>query len=147
MLTKINRKIIPSFDALLIASSSDKQSALTTTLQSAITDLVNASHITGPFFLGATISFVDVMFVPWIIRLSRVLKYYRQWPDPEVGTRWKRWVQAVEADERVRSTVSEESSYQAVYEGASKGVVGQGMLEWVFANGEVEDGGGEVMGA
>jgi len=64
-----------------------------------------------------------------------------------VGTRWKRWVQAVEADERVRSTVSEESSYQAVYEGASKGVVGQGMLEWVFANGEVEDGGGEVMGA
>lgn len=140
--SQINRKIIPSFDSLLIASAPDKQSTLTATLQTAITDLVNASHITGPFFLGATISFVDVMFAPWIIRLSRVLKYYRQWPDPEVGTRWERWVQAVEKDERVRRTVSEEREYQRVYEGASKGVVGQGVLDWAFRNGVFDTTGG-----
>jgi Glutathione S-transferase, C-terminal domain len=127
---QINRKIIPSFDTLLITTSLDKQSALTSTLQSAITDLVNASHVTGPFFLGPTISFVDVMFAPWIIRLSRVLKYYRQWPDPEVGTRWESWVQAVESDERVRSTVSEEMEYHAAYERASQGILMLGMRDW-----------------
>ena len=119
---QISRKIIPSFDSLLITSDPTKQSSLTTTLQTSITSLVNASHITGPFFLGSTISFVDVMFAPWIIRLSRVLKFYRAWPDPEVGTRWESWVQAVEEDERVRGTVSEERAYQQAYENAaSKG--------------------------
>ena len=142
---QINRKIIPPFDLLLITPSTDptKQSSLTNTLQSAITDLVNASHVTGPFFLGATISFIDVMFAPWIIRLSRVLKYYRQWPDPEVGTRWETWVQAVEGDERVRRTVSEEGEYQRVYKRrASQGVVTMpGGVGWALADGMVLDSG------
>lgn len=88
------------------------------------------------------------MFAPWIIRLSRVLKHYRQWPDPEVGTRWEGWVQAVEADERVRNTVSDESSYRAFYEGASKGAAATGLLEWVFENATFDaiggDGGGDA---
>jgi hypothetical protein len=71
--------------------------------------------VTGPFFLGSLISFVDVAFAPWIIRLSRVLKYYRQWPDPEVGSRWEAWASAIEADERVKATVSDENSYHGVY--------------------------------
>ena len=88
------------------------------------------------------------MFAPWIIRLSRVLKYYRQWPDPEVGTRWETWVQAVEADERVKRTVSEEREYQVMYAKASKGVAAHGMLGWAFADGVVDTVGvgEEVMG-
>lgn len=147
---QINRKIIPPFDLLLTTPSTDpsKQSSLTTTLQSAITDLVNASHVTGPFFLGATISFIDVMFAPWIIRLSRVLKYYRRWPDPEVGTRWETWVQAVEGDERVRRTVSEEGEYQRVYKRrASQGVMTMpGGVGWALADGMVPDSGADCDG-
>lgn len=101
----------------------------------------------GPFFLGPTLSFVDVVFAPWIIRFSRVLKFYRDWPDPEVGTRWESWVRAVEEDERVRRTVSEEEGYRLAYEGPSKGVVEIGMMEWAVGmggDGSGRDGDGDV---
>lgn len=66
------------------------------------------------------------MFAPWIIRLSRVLKYYRDWPDPELGTRWESWVRAVESHERIRATVSEELGYRVAYEGVANGEGGGG---------------------
>lgn len=126
------------------------------TLQDKITELVNASHSTGPFFLGPNISFVDVTFAPWIIRLSRVLSHYRGFPRPEVGTRWQRWVDAVESDDRVRNTVSDENSYHNVYRGAGEegitGVVerGKAMAEVEFAKRVVrQEGfglGGDVWG-
>ena len=142
----INRKILPSFYSLLLtpppspnpqtdgmdidgkgqtqnpnhAATAAQHSMLIATLQKNITALVNASHATGPFFLGAEIGFVDVAFAPWIIRLSRVLSYYRNFPRPEVGTRWRQWVDAIEADERVRSTVSDENSYHGVYRGVGE---------------------------
>ena len=175
---KINRKVLPAFYALLLTppnepishpdhepnahsrptSPSSLHSTLTDTLQTAITTLVNASHVTGPFFLGSLISFVDVAFAPWIIRLSRVLKHYRNWPDPEVGSRWEAWVSAVEADERVKATVSDENSYHGVYRevgecgvgGLAKSMDGKAMAEVHFAQRVVrEEGfglGGDVWG-
>lgn len=132
---------------------------LTSTLQNGITALVNASHVTGPFFLGPSISFVDVAFAPWIIRLSRVLGYYRQWPDPEVGSRWEAWVAAIENDERVKATVSDEGSYHGVYHEAGcsgvsslmgQSMKGRAMAEVEFARRAVrEEGfglGGDVWG-
>lgn len=102
------------------AASAAQHSMLISTLQKHITSLVNASHATGPFFLGSEIGFVDVAFAPWIIRLSRVLSYYRGFPRPEVGTRWRQWVDAIEADERVKRTVSDENSYHGVYRGVGE---------------------------
>ena len=102
----------------------ERHGMLMDTLQTAITKLVNASHAIGPFFLGQDISYVDVAFAPWIIRLSRVLSYYRNFPRPEVGTRWQSWVDAIEGDERVRRTVSEERSYHGVYRGVGEDGVG-----------------------
>ncbi|KIW52173.1 hypothetical protein PV05_07834 [Exophiala xenobiotica] len=142
----INRKILPSFYSLLLtpppqhhqprsdlngdmdmdgqsqaqAASAAQHEMLISTLQRNITSLVNASHATGPFFLGNEIGFVDVMFAPWIIRLSRVLGYYRNFPRPEVGTRWRQWVDAIEADERIKRTISDENSYHGVYRGVGE---------------------------
>jgi len=142
----INRKILPSFYSLLLtpppqhdlgpstgdvdmelngrsqahAATAAQHSMLVATLQKNITSLVNASHVTGPFFLGDEISYVDVNFAPWIIRLSRVLGYYRNFPRPEIGTRWRQWVDAIEADDRVRRTVSDENSYHGVYRGVGE---------------------------
>ncbi|KAK6380943.1 hypothetical protein LTS17_005144 [Exophiala oligosperma] len=142
----INRKILPSFYSLLLtpppqnqgspadmdgdtdmngqaqamAAGAAQHEMLMATLQRNITALVNASHVTGPFFLGNEIGFVDVMFAPWIIRLSRVLSYYRNFPRPEVGTRWRMWVDAIEHDERVKRTVSDENSYHGVYRGVGE---------------------------
>jgi glutathione S-transferase len=144
----INRKILPSFYSLLLtpppssdrggvgvdemhldggddaqmaaAATQAQHEMLIGTLQRNITALVNASHATGPFFLGNEIGFVDVAFAPWILRLSRVLSYYRNFPRPEVGTRWRQWVDAIEGDERVRRTVSDENSYHGVYRGVGE---------------------------
>jgi len=142
----INRKILPSFYSLLLtpppehdlgtsdgdikmdldgrsqakAATAAQHSMLVATLQKNITSLVNASHASGPFFLGNEISYVDVNFAPWIIRLSRVLSYYRNFPRPEIGTRWRQWVDAIEADERVKRTVSDENSYHGVYRGVGE---------------------------
>ena len=115
----INRKVLPAFYTMLIAPSGDAeiQNTLVRMLQSSIESLVNASHATGPFFLGKIIGFVDVAFAPWIIRLSRVLSQLRQWPSPETGSRWESWVQAVESDERVQRTISETGSYERLYMG------------------------------
>ncbi|KKY24968.1 putative glutathione transferase [Phaeomoniella chlamydospora] len=98
----IDREVIPSFYELLRCTDPSQQTLLTSTLQNHVTALVNASHVNGPFFLGSHISYVDVAVSPWIIRMSRVLKYYRGWPDPEVGSRWESWVQAIEEDDRIR---------------------------------------------
>lgn len=92
-----------------------KSQTLINTLHKNITTLVNASHCTGPYFMGSTLSYVDIAFAPWIIRLSRVLSYYRGFPRPEVGTRWQAWCEAIENDEVVRRTVSEEKNYRDVY--------------------------------
>jgi glutathione S-transferase len=78
--------------------------------------LVDAADPTGPFFLGSDISFVDVQFAPWLLRLSRVLKPYRAWPDPEPGTRWAKWVDAIEGNEAVKSTTSTDDLYLDSYE-------------------------------
>lgn len=96
-----------------------KLQTLIKTLHSSITTLVNASHRTGPFFLGTTLSYVDIMFAPFIIRLSRVLAYYRGFPRPEVGTRWQAWCDAIENNETVRRTVSEEQTYREAYGGVN----------------------------
>lgn len=132
----INRKILPPFYSLLLTPRSEighdwqnksgvppvneRRIMFLSILQEAITKLVNASHRTGPFFLGDTVSYVDVAFAPWIIRLSRVLSYYRDFPRPEVGTRWQMWVDAIEMNEVIQRTVSEEKSYHNIYGGVGE---------------------------
>jgi glutathione S-transferase len=51
-----------------------------------------------------------------MLRLSRVLKPYRGWPDPEVGSRWALWIEAVEGNEHVRATTSTDDLYLDSYE-------------------------------
>ncbi len=48
--------------------------------------------------------------------MGRVLKPYRGWPDPEAGSRWASWMEAVEGDECVRATTSGEELYLDSYE-------------------------------
>lgn len=61
-------------------------------------------------------SFVDVQMAPWVIRLGKVLKPYRGWPDPEEGSRWSKWVKAIEAHPAVIATTSTDELYLDSYE-------------------------------
>jgi glutathione S-transferase len=112
----VNRKIIPLFYRFLQEQQPEKQISHASDLRTELQKLIDAADKEGPFFLGKELSFVDVQFAPWMLRLSRVLKPYRGWPDPEPGTRWKAWVEAVEHDPSVQATTSEDELYLDSYE-------------------------------
>ena len=112
----VNRSIIPSFYRLLQAQVEDKQIELAGELKNEIAKLVKAADPTGPFFLGSEIGFVDVQIAPWVLRLRRVLGPYRGWPEPEQGSRWAKWVDAIENDPSVKATTSDDGLYLDSYE-------------------------------
>ena len=112
----VNRLIVPAFYHYLQEQDAQKQIENATVLRNEISKLVDAADPQGPFFLGKQMTFVDVQIAPWVIRLNRVLKPYRGWPDAEPGSRWARWVDAIEANEAVKATTSNDDLYLDSYE-------------------------------
>ncbi|KAE9981170.1 hypothetical protein EG328_011846 [Venturia inaequalis] len=112
----INRHIIPAFYHYIQAQTPDLQTEKAQEFKAQINKLVEAADQEGPFFLGPSLGFVDVQFAPWVIRLNKVLKPYRGWPDPEPGSRFGKWVKAIEDDECVRATTSTDELYLDSYE-------------------------------
>lgn len=112
----VNRHIVPTFYRLLQAQDLQDQVKHATELREEIGKLVAAADPTGPFFLGQDLGFVDVQIAPWVVRLKKVLGPYRGWPEPEEGSRWKAWVDAIEKDPSVRSTTSSDELYLDSYE-------------------------------
>ncbi|MCJ1273780.1 hypothetical protein MMC21_001573 [Puttea exsequens] len=112
----INRNILPHFYGLLQAQEQAKQVEQAGKLKEEIKKIVDAADTRGPFFLGPHISFVDIQFAPWMVRMRRVLEPYRGWPEPEPGSRWAAWVNAVEGNEGVKATVSSDELYVDSYE-------------------------------
>jgi glutathione S-transferase len=113
---QINRYIVPAFYSLLQAQEFQKQVENTEKLQAQIAKLVDACDPQGPFFFGPQMTYVDVQMAPWMLRCSRVLKHYRAWPDPEPGSRWARWMEAIESNEAVQATTSTDDLYTDSYE-------------------------------
>ncbi|KAF1814357.1 glutathione S-transferase [Eremomyces bilateralis CBS 781.70] len=111
-----NRHIVPTFYRYLQEQDAEKQLEHAVDLKNQIAKLVTAADPAGPFFLGPTLSFVDAQIAPWVLRLSRVLKPYRGWPDPESGGRWETWVKAIEAEPAVQATTSNDDLYLDSYE-------------------------------
>jgi len=112
----INRHIIPAFYRYLQAQDPKDQANFASELTEQIGKLVDTADSDGPYFLGKDMTFVDVQLAPWIVRLEKVLKPYRSWPDPEPGSRWEKWVRAVEGNEAVRKTTSDDQLYLDSYE-------------------------------
>ena len=112
----INRHIIPAFYRYLQAQESSDQIKFANELTEQIGKLVSAASSSGPYFLGEDMTFVDVQIAPWMVRLEKVLKPYRGWPDPEPGSRWEKWVKAVEGNDAVKNTTSTDELYLDSYE-------------------------------
>jgi len=115
-LVQINRSVVPSFYRFLQEQDSEKQVDYAEELKQEFTKLIDAADPTGPFFLGSNLTFVDVQVAPWIIRLNRVLKPYRNWPDPDPNTRWAKWIEAIERSPHVQATTSTDELYLDSYE-------------------------------
>ncbi|TKA58668.1 hypothetical protein B0A49_11641 [Cryomyces minteri] len=112
----VNRHVIPGFYRFLQEQDQGKQVEYAEELKTEISKLVDAADKNGPFFLSDKMSFVDIQIAPWIIRLNRVLKPYRGWPEPEPNTRWAKWVDAIEHNEHVQATTSTDDLYLDSYE-------------------------------
>ncbi|KAL4808302.1 hypothetical protein BDV18DRAFT_158407 [Aspergillus unguis] len=112
----VNRHIVPTFYRVLQEQNQQKQIENAQELHNSLSTLIEAADSRGPFFLGPNISFVDIQIAPWVVRLNRVLKPYRGWPDPEPGSRWAAWVDAIEANEEVKATTSLPDLYLDSYE-------------------------------
>lgn len=113
---QVNRHIIPAFYSYLQAQDVQQQIENASKLQNEIAKLIAAAHRTGPYFLGTQMSFVDVQIAPWVIRMRKVLTPYRDWPQPEPGSRWASWVDAIENNPHVKSTTSTDDLYFDSYE-------------------------------
>ncbi|KAL4999743.1 hypothetical protein BDV10DRAFT_193474 [Aspergillus recurvatus] len=112
----VNRHIVPNFYRVLQEQDQQKQIEHAQELHNSLNTLIEAADPQGPFFLGPHVSFVDVQIAPWVVRLNRVLKPYRGWPDPEPGTRLGAWVDAIEANDSIKATTSLPDLYLDSYE-------------------------------
>ncbi|KAJ5505714.1 Glutathione S-transferase/chloride channel C-terminal [Penicillium expansum] len=112
----VNRHVVPSFYRILQEQDQQKQIEKIQELRDAMEKLLEVAHPKGPFFMGPQMSLVDVQAAPWVIRLRRVLKPYRGWPDAEEGSRLAIWVNAIENNQHVQATTSTDELYHDSYE-------------------------------
>lgn len=133
-MSQINTRIVPSFDDIMRARDAGLQADAVNRLQGAIMSLVLAAdeevrrdptwcrmgswvpgHLAngsqGPYFTGRQLGVVDVHFAPFALRLSRILEPLHGWAPPVPGTRWHRWLEALEEDAHVRATTSGRKLY------------------------------------
>ncbi|KAI3554750.1 glutathione S-transferase domain-containing protein [Colletotrichum abscissum] len=112
----INTRLAPAFYRLLRSPDPTLRPQYIERLQNAIKDLVLAADEEGPFFLGNTMSLVDVHFAPFAVRLSRVLQPMCGWPAPAPGLRWAKWLDALESNVHVQATTSGKAVYAETVE-------------------------------
>lgn len=124
----VNRHIVPCFYRVLQAQAEQEQAEHAQELRVQIGKLVEAAHPQGPFFMGPQLSFVDVQVAPWVVRLRRVLGPYRGWPEAEEGSRWRKWVDALEGERSVCVTTSGDELYLDSYERYAENRPGTSLL-------------------
>ncbi len=80
----------------------------------------------GPFFLGPTISMVDIALTPWLIRLW-LFDHFKNGglgmpvpgeggEDEAIWARWRQWAAAIEERRSVQETTSAREQYITVYQ-------------------------------
>ncbi|KAI1431999.1 hypothetical protein GGR50DRAFT_676688 [Xylaria sp. CBS 124048] len=107
----INAKIVPAFFALMKTLDVQKQTEHIDQLQSDIFALVQAADEQGPYFLGNDLCLVDVHLAPFALRMSLILREFRNWSEPMPGTRWHQWSDALEKNPHVQATTSQAELY------------------------------------
>lgn len=135
----ISHRIIPKFYRMLQHTPSkdyslaDARAELLDNLAILFRELVTHEAQTqtptqqsGPWFLGATFSLVDITLAPWALRLFLIDHYKTPGgvgvpaegeggADENVWARWRAWFAAVQDRESIKETMSEREKYIEVY--------------------------------
>ncbi|KAF5617157.1 glutathione S-transferase omega-1 [Fusarium sp. NRRL 52700] len=107
---EINRHIVPDFFKLLQHQDPALGDEARASLQGSMDTLIEAADKKGPYFLGRSMSLVDIHLAPFALRFSRTL-VPADTPSSPPGSRWARWLDAIEGDESVRATTSNHVLY------------------------------------
>ncbi|KAJ2970450.1 hypothetical protein NUW58_g9693 [Xylaria curta] len=107
----INAKIVPAFFALMRTPDVQRQTEYIDRLRGDTMALVQAADERGPYFLGGDLCLVDIHLAPFVLRMSRILREFRNWRDPVPGTRWQQWSDALEQNPHVQATTSQDELY------------------------------------
>ncbi|KAF5646309.1 glutathione S-transferase omega-1 [Fusarium tjaetaba] len=122
----INRHIVPNFFKVLQRQDPAFGDEAGVSLQGSIDALVEAAdkevvypELSGPYFLGRSMSLVDIHLAPFALRFSRAL-IPANIPSPPPGSRWARWLDAIEGDRSVRATTSNQVLYSETLDALMK---------------------------
>ncbi|KAH7473579.1 hypothetical protein FOMA001_g12301 [Fusarium oxysporum f. sp. matthiolae] len=122
----ISTRIIPSWYKLM-QHTPDKPFSLDEAreeLRGRIKSLVEEMDPEGPWFLGSTLSLVDVCLAPWAKRLFLIDHYKEgghgipesgEGKDGEIWKRWKKWYDAILNRDSVKETWSADDRYIIAY--------------------------------
>ncbi|KAI0121891.1 putative glutathione-S-transferase theta, GST [Daldinia grandis] len=78
----------------------------------------------GPYFFGPDLSLVDIVIVPWVVRLWVFEEFKgglyipqpgQGGPDEEAWGRWRKWLDAVSSRDSVKKTTSDHEHYVPIY--------------------------------
>jgi len=121
-----NEKIIPFYYRLLMARDEPARAAAAESLRSGLVTWAGAmaKEGDGPYFLGPTFSYADLMLFPWVERLYTVARAYRGFelippadaPRDEL-VRLHSWYHACRARPSVARTLADEKQLIANYAG------------------------------
>lgn len=139
----VSSAIVSAYEAYLRSTSGDRRTGEGTgmhnghhvvpgpvyeALKNSIVRLIAAAHPVGPFFAGREISLVDVVFAPLVMRLKWLLSN-RGWKEPEVGSRWAGWVEAIEGCQEVRRTCCDAEAYVRAWAEERRSMEKEGEME------------------
>ncbi|KAK3101183.1 hypothetical protein FSP39_001597 [Pinctada imbricata] len=104
----ISKKIVPTYYQILQRQDKTQQNEAKETMLKHLKDLCQLMSKEGPFMLGKTMGYPDIMLVPFTLRFY-VLKHYRDFVIPETTEfdRLREWMTACHAKDSVKKTVAE----------------------------------------
>lgn len=106
----ISKKIVPFYYQMLVKDDESDREDAKEMIRKSMIELSLEMDSEGPFFGGKTFGLVDIMLVPYTIRLC-VLKHYRSFELPEDSSfdRIRKWMKSAHAHESVIKTRAKEA--------------------------------------
>jgi glutathione S-transferase len=122
--TDVGSRIIPAYHRFLQHQGSDGLKEKQTEFLNHLKEFTSEMDPSGPFFLGAEFTLIDIVLAPWANRLwvfdhfkggSGIPEEGQGGNFEEVWKRWRKWLNAVEERRSVKETLSEKEHYLPIY--------------------------------
>ncbi|KAI1385903.1 putative glutathione-S-transferase theta, GST [Hypoxylon trugodes] len=126
----VTSRVIPAFHRLLQFQASAHENGeqrldeLRGEFRGHLLEFAREMDPQGPFFFGKDLSLVDIVIVPWAVRLwvfdefkggLRIPEVGKGGSDEEVWARWRKWLNAASSRDSVKKTTSDHEHYLPIY--------------------------------